>query len=214
MKKKNFLILTALGGLLLWGCYPHGADYIEDMDIVLTTHNAAYDFVSKGTYAMPDKIVKITGNLQEGDAPSYIPDVNAKVILASMEANMTDLGWERISITDTANIDVLLVPASWETTTIIYYYDYWSWWYGGYYPYGGYGGYYPYYGNGGYYGGSYTTGTLLMTMIDPREFGGNGAPILQWSGAINGILTGSFSSTRVTDLIDKAFNQSPYLLTK
>jgi Domain of unknown function (DUF4136) len=209
MKKKIYGLLAVISGLFLWGCYPQGADYIEDMDVVITTHNDVYDFVSKGNYAMPDKIVKVTGNLAEGDDPEFIPSVNAKVILDRIELNMTELGWTKVSIADSANIDVLLVPVSWETTTILYYYDYWSWWYGGYYPYWGYGGY-PGYG----YTTSYTTGTLLMTMIDPKEMAGNGAPITQWSGALNGILTGSFSSTRVNNLIDKAFNQSPYLLTK
>jgi hypothetical protein len=208
MKKKTLPILAALSSLLLWGCYPHGADYVEDMDVVITTHNASYDFVSKSTYAMPDKIVKVTGNILEGQDPSFIPTANATVILSRIAQNMTALGWTRVDVTDTANTDVLLVPVSWETTTLVYYYDYWSWWYGGYYP--GYGGYYPYYG----YTTSYTTGTLLMTMIDPREISGTGAPVLQWSGALNGILTGSFSSTRVNGLIDNAFNQSPYLLTK
>jgi hypothetical protein len=211
MKMKIFHSLAVLSGFFLWGCYPQGADYIEDMDLVITTHNDQYDFAGKGTYAMPDKIVKVTGNKMEGEAPEFIPDANAKVILAKIDANMQAMGWAKVGIQDSASIDVLLVPVSWETTTIYYYYDYWSWWYGGYYPYWGYGGY-PGYGYS--YGGSYSTGTLLMTMIDPRDVSGNGDAVLEWSGAINGILTGYFSSSRVNELIDKAFAQSPYLSTK
>ena len=101
--------------------------------------------------------------------------------------------------------DLLLAPAAWETTTIFYWYDYWYWWWGGYYP------GWPYYPP--VYYSSYTTGTLLMNLIDPDELGSNGNPILQWSGAINGILTKSYNATRVNNLIDKVFTISPYLET-
>jgi hypothetical protein len=211
MKKRSFQILVALGALFLWGCYPDGPDYIEDMDVVITKHNPDYNYVAKSTYAIPDKVVKITGNLQEGDSPEYLPQ--STVIISAIKKNMDALGWVEVNIADTAttHIDVFILPASWETTTIVYYYDYWYGWYGGYW--GGYYPYYPYYG-GGYYD-SYSTGTLIWTLIDTDKdlISGTGSPVAQWTAALNGILTGSFSSTRVTKLIDKAFAQSPYLKT-
>ena len=60
---------------------------------------------------------------------------------------------------------------------------------------------------------SYTTGTLLMTLMDPNELGSNGNPVIQWAGAINGLLTGSYNASRVNAAIDKAFTISPYLKT-
>jgi hypothetical protein len=104
-----------------------------------------------------------------------------------------------------------VLPASWETTTIYYYYDYWSYWYGGYW--GWYYPYYPYYG-GGYYD-SYSTGTLIWTVIDTDRslVGANGNPVFQWTAAVNGILTNVYSANRVNKAIDKAFAQSPYLKT-
>jgi hypothetical protein len=206
MKKSFFPVLAALGGLLLWGCYPQGPDYIEELDVVITNYNPDYDFSAVTTYAMPDRIVEITGNLVEGEEPVFIPDRNAAVILGQIEENLNALGWTKIDdVTDTLNIDVLVLPAAWETTTVYYYYDYWYWWYGGYYPYWGYG-YYPPVSYS-----SYTTGTLIWTVIDPNELSGDGHPIRQWTAAVNGILTGSFSDSRVTQAIDKAFKQSPYL---
>jgi hypothetical protein len=206
MKKRFYPILAALGGLLLWGCYPQGPDYIEELDVVITNYNPDYNFSSVGTYAMPDRIVKITGNVSEGESPEYIPDVTANSILGRIEDNLNALGWTRVDdVTDTANIDVLVLPAAWETTTIYYYYDYWYWWYGGYYPYWGYG-YYPPVSYS-----SYTTGTLLWAVIDPKDIGGTGNPIREWTAAVNGILTYSFSASRVNAAIDKAFDQSPYL---
>lgn len=204
MKRKiSFAFFTA-ALLFLWGCYPGGPDYAEEMDIVLTKHNAEYDFVSKGTYAMPDKIVKITGDIAEGENPTFLPDVTAQKILARIDDNMKAYGWTKVAVS--ANPDLLLTPAAWETTTVYYWYDYWYWWYGGYYPYWGYG--YP-----PVYYSSYTTGTVLMTLMDPDELTGEGIPVRQWQGAINGILTSAYNATRVNEAIDKAFSISPYLKT-
>ncbi len=199
ISKNKLAILVAGVCMLLFGCYPQGPEFTEDLDVVLTHFQDDYDFESKNTYARPNAIVKITGNLQEGDDPEFIPDAAAALILAQIDKNMEALGWDKVDVS--ANPDVLLAVASWETTTIFYYYDYWYWWYGGYYP--GWG--YP------AYGGSYTTGTLFMTMIDPEEVGANGNAILQWTGGVNGILTGSYDATRVNKGIDQAFSQSPYL---
>jgi hypothetical protein len=203
MRKKALSFLGILGGLLLWGCYPNGPTYTEDLDIVLTHHNADYDFAAKNTYAMPDTIVKITGNLIEGERPDFIKDVYASKILKTIADNMESLGWTRVEIK--ANPDVVLVPAAWETTTITYYYDYWYWWWGGYYP------YYPYYPP--VYSYSYTTGTLLMNIMDPALTGTNGNPIMQWTGAINGILNETYNENRMNKSINQAFDQSPYLKT-
>jgi hypothetical protein len=201
--KNKLTILMVTLSILLFGCYPEGPEYTEDLDVVLTKVNDGYDFAGKGTYALPDQIVIITGNLLDGDAPKFLPAAVATPILAKMDENMTQLGWQKVAIS--ASPDVLLAPAAWETTTILYAYDYWGWWYGGYYP--GWGGYYP-----GYVG-SYSSGTLLMSIIDPDELSGTGRPILQWTAAINGILTGNYDIARVNKGVDQAFDQSAYLKT-
>jgi len=198
MSRRAFMM--AFVSMLLLGCYPHGPEYTDDLDVVLTYFQDGYDFNSKNTYARPDKIVKITGNLQKGEDPVYIPDATAALILAQIDKNMDDMGWQKVDVDE--DPDMLLTPAAWETTTITYWYDYWYWWWGGYYP--GWG-YYP-----GYVS-SYTTGTLVMGLIDPSEVGANGNPVVQWTGAINGILTGSYNASRVNKAIDQAFTQSPYL---
>lgn len=193
------IVAAALASLA--GCYPQGPEFTEDLDVVLTHFQDDYDFNSRQTYARPDRIVKITGNLEEGEDPEFIPDAIAEAVLAQIDQNMSSLGWQQVAIDE--DPDLLLTPASWETTTITYYYDYWYWWWGGYYP--GWGYYYP-----GYVS-SYSTGTLFMSLIDPEVQGANGNPIAQWSGAANGILTYSYDVTRVNKAIDQAFAQSPYL---
>jgi hypothetical protein len=209
MNRRIPFIVFAASVMLLWGCYPQGPDYIEELDVVLTNHKPDYTFGSKTTYAMPDEIVKVTGNVTEGEEPEFIPSPTAQSILARIETNMSALGYERVDVD--ADPDLLLLPMSWEVTTVYYWYDYWYWWYGGYYPGWGWGGYYPYYPP--VYVDSYTTGTLLMNIIDKEIIGANGNPVAQWWGAINGILTGYYDESRVGNLIDKAFDQSPYLKT-
>lgn len=195
--------LLIIGILMIAGCYPGGPDYAEEMDIVITKHNDSYNFDAKSTYAIPDRIVKITGSVTEGNDPEFIPDAAAEQILARINDNMTNLGWKRVDLSE--NPEMVMTVASWETTTIYYWYDYWYWWWGGYYPYWG---YYP-----PVYYTSYTTGTLLMNLIDPNETGANGNPVDQWSGAVNGLLTGSYTVSRINEAVDKAFSISPYLKT-
>lgn len=205
--KRNLSFIVFISSIfLLTGCYPDGPDYIEEMDVVLAKHNDTYNFAAKGTYAISDKIVKVTGNLVEGETPEFVPDLTGKPILARIESNMTAYGWQKVDIS--ANPDMLLVPASWETTTVFYWYDYWYYWWGGYYPGWGWGGYYP-----PVYYDSYTTGTLVMALIDKNEVGANGNPVTQWTGAISGIMTNSYNASRVNAAIDKAFTISPYLKT-
>jgi hypothetical protein len=206
MKRKISFIAFITSIFLFTGCYPGGPDYIEEMDVVLTKHNDTYDFTVKGTYAIPDKIVKVTGNMIEGETPEFVPDITGRPILARIETNMTAYGWQKVDIAQ--NPDMVLVPAAWETTTVFYWYDYWYYWWGGYYPAWGWGGYYP-----PVYYDSYTTGTLVMALIDKSVVGASGNPVTQWTGAISGIMTSVYNATRINTAIDKAFAVSPYLKT-
>src|SRR5689334_12781909 len=113
MRSRFSIMMIILGvGILLSGCYPAGPEYTDDLDIVLTDYEPSYDFKSRGTYARPDKIVKITGNLIEGDDPKFIPDAAAAPILAAIDKNMAALGWTKVDVS--ADPDVLFTPASWE----------------------------------------------------------------------------------------------------
>ena len=80
MKNKLTSFLVVATSVLLLGCYPQGPEFTEDLDVVLTNFEDDYDFSSRNTYAMPDKIVKITGNLIEGDDPIFIPDATATLL--------------------------------------------------------------------------------------------------------------------------------------
>jgi Domain of unknown function (DUF4136) len=199
------ILITVASILLLGGCYPGGAEYAEDTDVVYTIFDEEYDFQSSSTYAMPDRIV-VDVDIDDGDTSFvYMRDIFSEPILASIADNMESLGWTRVDIED--GPDVLLTPAAIESTT--YFYSYWyDWWYGGWY--GGYWGwYYPPY----YTVSSYTTGTMVMTISDPNmasESPINKSPSV-WVSAANGLFTGNYNIDRVTESIEQSFKQSPYL---
>jgi hypothetical protein len=199
MKNKIASFLVAGISALLLGCYPQGPEFYEDLDVVYTNYDDTFDFVSKGTYSMPDKIVKIEGNLLEGEDPEFVNEPYNTQMLDEIESNMSDLGWTRVDNPEDA--DLTLFPASWTNTTVYYWYDYWCW----YYPwYCGYGWGYPSVS-------SYTTGTLVMTLV------ANGPEYIEparvWTGAANGVLSGAYDINRAKKGIDQAFTQSPYLKT-
>jgi len=197
--KRTFIYYSVLV-LIMASCYPKGAEYYEDLDLVFTNYDAEYDFTGGSSYSMPDRIVKITGDLIEGEDPEFIKEPYNSQILGRIESNMTALGWTRVDNAETA--DLVLFPASWTNTTITYWYDYWCW----YYPwYCGWGWYYPGYVT------SYTTGTLVMTLVAAGDE--YVEPARVWTGAINGLLSGSYNINRVNNGVDQAFEQSPYLKT-
>jgi hypothetical protein len=198
MKKNVFYFFGII--IMMVSCYPDELEYAEDLDLVYTNYTETFDFISKSTYSMPDKIVKVEGNLIEGEAPDFVQEPINSQILQQIEANMTALGWTKVD--DPVNADLVLFPAVLTNTTIIYYYDYWCW-------------YYPYYCGWGYYypvTTSYTTGTMIMTLVADGE--NYIEPSSVWSAAANGIMTGEYNTSRVSKAIDQAFAQSPYLNTK
>lgn len=199
----KFFIPALLGGWLLSGCYPGGAEFTEDIDAVYTNHVASFDFQGRSTYAMPDKIVVDVQIQNDGDTIyEYMKDVYAQPLLNAIDANMGALGWTKVDVHN--NPDVVLTPAAIKNTT--YFYSYWyCWWYGGYW-----GWYYPPY----YTISSYTTGSFIMVIADPTP---DDSPInigpAAWFAVGNGLFTGNYYLDRVLNAIDQSFEQSPYLKT-
>lgn len=200
--KKTIVFYLGIIAIVLGSCYPQGPEYYEDLDVVYTNYEDEYDFVSKGTYSIPDKIVKINGNVAEGEDPEFVKEPYGTQMLQKMQSNMDALGW--VKVNDPANADLVLFPAVWTNTTVYYWYDYWCW----YYPYycgWGWGWYYPSVS-------TITSGTLVMTLVaDGEEYI---EPARVWTGIANGLLSGAYDVTRVNNAIDQAFEQSPYLDTK
>jgi hypothetical protein len=198
MKKNVFYFIGII--FLMVSCYPDEPVSYSDLDLVYTNYTESFDFASKGTYAVPDKIVKVTGNLAEGQDPEYVKEPYNTQVLDKIQSNMTAMGWTKVD--DPATADLALLPAIWTNTTVYYWYDYWCWYS---YYYCGYGWSYPSVT-------SYTSGTLVMALVAAGDEYVD--PTSVWTAAINGLVSGSYDASRVNDAIDQAFNQSPYLNTK
>jgi hypothetical protein len=204
----------------LAACYPGGAEYTTDTDIVITDYDEQYNFGAVSTYFLSDSIQHI---LPEGEEPNTANDA---FVISELVSNFDNLGWERLNPPDTNNpgpepdvsVVVTIIKVQNYNIYSIPWYPYWGWYWkstGGtkYWGYPGYGwGYPPYYG--GTYVSSYTTGTVLWYLFDPNNVDEDSETIyMSWAGAINGVLGSSTSTTkdRVTKGISQAFRQSPYL---
>ncbi len=202
MKHLKILSLVALA-VYLTGCYPNGPEYVDQYDLVYSNYDSQYDFTVKHTYAIPDKILKITDGLINGGDPTFVKDMYAVPMLNQINKNMSDFGWNKVALN--ANPDVLLTPVAYELTTYSYWYGggYWDWWYGGYW-----GWYYPY-----PVVTSYSTGSVLVTMSDPKLVSADDKARAVWSFVVNGLLEGSSAdfTARYTKGINQAFEQSQYL---
>src|SRR5688572_33104846 len=110
---KRLLLMAALPVVLL-SCYPAGPEYVEDVDVTYTTFNKDFDFQTRQTYAMPDKIV-VDVDIEDGDTTwIYMKDIFASPILAAIDDNLAAKGWEKVDIGDA---DVLVTPAGLSSTT-------------------------------------------------------------------------------------------------
>jgi len=67
---------------LLSACYPGGAEYTSDTDIVITNYDDSYDFAAQKTYFLSDSIQHL---VDEGTA---IDTKHDKHIINTLESNM------------------------------------------------------------------------------------------------------------------------------
>jgi len=204
--ERNKITIIFIGLLtMLPGCYPDGPDYVEDLDLVVTQHDTSFDFQTLSTFAIPDTVVKITGNLASGEPIEFVNQAYATIVVNSIRENLTNDGWTEVA--KNANPDVIILPSTIQSTTTVYYYDYGYW--GWYYPYSYWGWYYPY----PIYGGSYTSGSVFIQMTYPAgQTASDNIPVI-WTAILNGLLEGSTSSiqSRVVSGINTSFQASPYL---
>jgi hypothetical protein len=202
MKLLKFFGFAALV-FLLTQCYPEGPVYTDELDLVYSNYDPSYNFKAKHTFALPDKLMKIDDDLINGGVPKFVKEPYASQMLGMIRQNMLSRGWAEVNADQ--NPDVKLAPVTMEVTTTVYYGygGYWDWWYGGWY-----GWYYPYPVTT-----SYSTGSLIVTMLDPNDLSPDDKARATWTFIVNGLLEGSDSqiAQRATKGIDQAFTQSPYL---
>ena len=194
---------AVIGGV---ACYPFEATSVSQTDVVITVHDSTKNFGAVQTYVLLDTVVHVIA-----DSDSYI-DLSRQfddVILQTVDANLQALGWtvEANPAVNPPDVTVAVAATGSESTYI--YYDWWYYW--GWYPYWGWGCVtcYPYYGYPVVV--EYETGSLVLQMVESRT-DPDSVPVV-WAGVLRGLLGTAASTTqqRVTQGINQAFNQSPYL---
>ncbi len=215
-----WFLITAIP-LLILSCYPGGSSTVEDLDIVGTSYDKEFDFSAATSFSLPDTIIHIVADSEEDSLGRDYDDL----IIGRVRDQMISNGYKEEPL-DTLNpADVVLLISAMSTTNSGVYFDP-AWWWGswGWWP--GWGGYpgAPVWGPGwgmGFPVGfpvyiNYSTGTLFITMIDPENTNIDEKTIaVTWLAALNTLLQrgGQNTEQRITDNIDQAFKQSPYLKT-
>ena len=202
MKILRTILLTAIA---VAGC----GGYDAPSEVVLGTNvytqpAPTADFKPLRSYYLdPSVEVWKDGELQ---APTTVPSAT----LTTITNRMGTYGYTPAALTASPHVGLRMV---WFKNSYTYYYSYCSgYWYGWY-------GCWPSWG----YGGSYSTGTVLLVMVDlrpappptpPPGTDGGQRPVL-WLTGLYSVLEGSSieNTTKLDAALDKAFDQSPYLKT-
>ena len=214
LRNTAFILLSVM--FVAYGCYPGGGSTTDDFTVVKTQYNTSYDFGEQKYYYIPDSMLFQT-NIDEEDIDWDKYNGYETKLLAEVNAQMESRGYIR-ELNDTLNIDLVVLPSAMLVkNTGSTYWPGGGWW-GGYYPpgWGGGGGWYYPPGYGGYWTSySYTTGTVFITIADFDSYTeSNGTLIeLEWDAAIDGLFEG-VNATKISPLVNQAFEQSPYLLSK
>ncbi len=210
--KLNLIFPFAVGLTLilsLTACYPGGDLTVSELDVVATDFDEQFFATSNpNTYFMPDSV----GVLGSDDPDFALPREDQEFILGLVEQNFSDLGYTR-TFTPIDNPPEVVVLVAYTSTRFtgsggcIPWFPGWGW--GGWWPGWGWGpGWcYPSYVY------SYTTGTLLIDMLPQDQQDGDEEIELVWNAGMNGLVRSSESASRsaITNAINQAFEQSPYL---
>ena len=214
MKRARILLmLSALVLMALNGCYPDKIDYVEEYDLAGTTYDEEADFSSYTTFHVMDTIIHLTEDGE--DDPNFTREHDA-FILDLIRENMIANGYTEMDSPDSLNMpDLMLFTEALSSD----YYQYWGYWggYWGYYPgwnwwYG-----YPWYPSYPYYPSyitSYSTGTLIMEILDAKSYDPtDDTADMLWMGLVDGLLSSNKTNTRarLEKQINQVFIQSEYL---
>ena len=213
--------LAAVAGLawallVLAACSPDsGFNTVSDYDVVATFYDPEARFDSLRTYAMPDTVIHYRDPDVESD--EEISREYDGLVLDLVRANLEALGYVEEPNPGSTEPDVYVIVwvtmFDWLSTSPGEWWDIWGWyphWPPSWGP--AWGTWYPYPVE--YF---YRAGTIFVNMVDEGEFEEGQEPFISviWTGTVNGIMvdTPGGAQARLTDNINQAFDQSPYLAT-
>lgn len=205
MKLTKWMSFLFIAGIIA-SCYPEKDRTIEDFDLVGTRFADNVNFNDYKTYYLYDSVVIVYDTT--GDKPDY-PKDEANVIISGIRQNMMKYGWVEVARGDTP--DVYIEAAVWNNKIVgASYYPGWGYPGWGWNPWWGYPGW-----GVSYY--SYTTGTVLMSMMDVKNYDHSDKPAkVIWTGGLNGLVSSSNNNNlnRIEYSVNQAFTQSAYLNKK
>jgi hypothetical protein len=200
---KTKLILLFLGaGLILASCtkYPPSSERLLEDLAIYTKYDTTVDFRAFKTFYMSDSIIRVSDTDSGWVYNAQVTSLTGRIV-----QNLYDLGYTRTWNAKTT--DLYLGVSYVVNVNVNVYYPGWYWGYPGYYPpdyWGGGGYYYPYYPA---YITSYSTGTVLIDMMDVQHQVDNKIPVC-WNAYIRGLVTGDHTTTQIQQSIDQAFDQT------
>ena len=208
MKKIYFISVLALMAV---ACqvepYPQDGD---NEYLVYTAPDKDTDFKDFVTFDIPDSLLIIGQSAK----PEYSQSQNALALIQAFRTNMENMGYIYTPSNPDADLGIQLTYMI-KTERFVQYYDDPYWWmdYPGYWSPGYWGDWYGYYYP---YRVTYTysTNAMVADMVDLTAEQGDGKALkVVWSTYIGGPASPSVSYDvkRMTNSINQAFAQSPYL---
>jgi hypothetical protein len=207
--KRTLLFLTVVVATLSCRKDPDLYQLTDDF-IVATFRDKNISFDSLKTYYIPDDVGYIS-NTRPND--SLLSPSKALQLVNRVKSNMDQRGFVSTS-KDSADMAVNMFVIKDLNRTDVISPGYW-WGYNGYYDPWYWGGY-DYYYYPFSYSYTYTTGTLVIELIDLNDVSANNNKlVVVWNAISNGVLSGypNNDMQQGLDAIDQSFAQSPYLVT-
>ena len=211
MKRKIKMLATAAAVVFMTSCATDpGLDSRLAEDLVdITKYDVKTDFTQFKTFSIVDSVSVIYDN-----DSSKVLNSQAQALLNQIVGDMQSRGYTIVD-RKTGNPNLGINVGVVKITNVSYYYPGWYWDYGYYNPaYWGYPSYeywYPYYPPEVT---SYSTGTVIIDMVDLKN-----APLhnnkiyVVWVAIIRGLMTGYHTTQDVLDNVDQCFAQTPQIRT-
>lgn len=208
--KTKLLTIIALGMFILTSCtkYPPASSRVTDDLVVYTQVDVTVNFNNYKTFAIVPNVAYI-----DGKDSSTLTTPNAIALLNRITLDMTNRKFTQVATNAHPDLGINVTAIKNTTTTV--YSPGWYWGYPGYYPTGWWGypdyGYgYPYYPT---YITSYSTGTVIIDLVDLKNPTPNNQLMVRWNAYIRGLVTDTHTQSEVLQYVDQAFTQTPSLKT-
>lgn len=201
------LVAAVFSFVLSCNSYPDLDSRLEEDLVDITKYDVNTDFTAFRTFAIVDSVTCISGK----DTVRILDD-QARALINQVVMNMVGRGYtlvDRKTGKPQLGINIGVV----KVTNVSLYYPGWYWDYGWYDP--SYWGYpasyywYPYYPP---VVSSYTSGTVIIDMLDLKNASSHDNKLyVVWLAIIRGLMTGYHTTQDVLGNVDQCFMQTPQI---